>query len=45
MDSTLNQMPTDATHIKMIEGGLNRQVDIIGLIGRLSLEIVACRYD
>jgi hypothetical protein len=45
MDSTLNQMPTDATHIKMIEGGLLRQVDIIGLMGKLNLEIVDYRYD
>lgn len=45
MDSTLNQMPTDATHIKMVEGGLQRQVDIIGLIGKLNLEIIDYGYD
>jgi transglutaminase-like putative cysteine protease len=45
MDSVLNQMPTDATHIKMIEGGLQKQVDIIGLMGKLNLKIVDHRYD
>ncbi len=45
MDPTLNQMPTDATHIKLIEGGLQRQVDIVRLIGKLKLKIVEYRYD
>jgi hypothetical protein len=45
MDSILNQMPTDATHIKMTEGDLQRQVDMIGLMGKLNLEIVDYRYD
>jgi len=33
MDATLNQMPADVTHIKLVQGGLDRQVEIIGLIG------------
>ena len=45
MDAALNQMPTDATHIKLVEGGLDRQVDIIALIGKLKLEVVDYRYD
>ena len=45
IDATLNQIPTDATHIKLVEGGLNKQVDIIGLIGKLRLEIVDYGYD
>jgi hypothetical protein len=38
-------MPADATHVKLVEGGLNRQVDIIGLIGKIKLEVVDYRYD
>ena len=45
MDPTLNQMPTDATHIKLAHGGLERQTDIIALIGKLKLKIVDYGYD
>ncbi len=40
MDPTLNQFPADVTHLKLAEGGLDRQVEIIGLIGKLKLTIV-----
>jgi hypothetical protein len=45
MDPTLNQMPVDATHIKLIEGGLDRQVEIIALIGKVKLEVRDYGYD
>jgi hypothetical protein len=45
LDATLNQMPVDPTHIKLAQGGLDRQVGIIGLIGKLQLEVVELRYD
>ncbi len=45
MDPTLNQMPTDATHIKLVHGGLEKQTDIIALIGKLKLKIVDYGYD
>ena len=45
IDAALNQIPADATHIKLVEGGLDKQVDIIGLIGKLSLEIIDYGYD
>ena len=40
MDPTLNQMPADATHLKLVQGGLDRQAEIIGLIGRLGLKVI-----
>jgi transglutaminase-like putative cysteine protease len=40
IDPTLNQFPADATHIRLIEGGLERQTEIVRLIGKLSLEIL-----
>jgi hypothetical protein len=43
LDATLNQVPADATHIKLVEGGLDKQVEIIRLIGKLKLEIIAYR--
>jgi len=43
MDATLDQMPADATHIKLIEGGIENQIQIIGLIGNLSITILDYR--
>lgn len=40
MDATLNQMPVDVTHVKLVQGGLSRQVEIIGLIGKLRIEVI-----
>ncbi len=40
LDATLNQMPVDATHIKLVEGNLDKQVAIAGLIGRLELKVL-----
>ena len=45
MDATLNQMPVDATHIKLAQGNLERQVEIAGLIGKLKLKVLDYRYD
>lgn len=40
MDAILKQMPVDATHIKLIEGGIENQVQIAGIIGSLTLTIL-----
>ena len=45
MDATMNQMPADATHIKLLEGNLDKQVDVVGLIGRLELKVMDFRHD
>jgi transglutaminase-like putative cysteine protease len=45
MDSTLNQMPVDASHVKLAQGGLDQQVEIIRLIGRLKLEVLDYMND
>ena len=45
MDATLNQMPVDVTHIKLLSGNLDKQVEIAGLIGELKLEVIDYRYD
>lgn len=39
-DSTLGKMPTDVTHIRLARGGADRQTDLMGVIGKLKLEIV-----
>jgi len=45
MDATLNQMPTDATHLKLVQGGLDRQTEIIPLIGTLKLSVMDYGYN
>jgi transglutaminase-like putative cysteine protease len=45
MDATLNQMPADASHIKLLEGNLEKQVEIAGLIGEIKVKILDQRYD
>ena len=45
MDATLNQMPTDGTHIKLVHGGLDKQAELMALMGKLQLNIVDYAYD
>jgi hypothetical protein len=40
LDPTFGQFPADATHIKLVEGALDRQMEIMGVIGRLRLTVV-----
>lgn len=40
VDPTLGQFPADASHLRFLVGGLARQVELIRLIGRLSIEKV-----
>ena len=43
MDATLKQMPVDATHIKLLDGGIEKQVRILGMIGNLEFTILDYR--
>jgi transglutaminase-like putative cysteine protease len=43
-DAVFGQMPADATHIRFVRGSAERQMDLLGLIGHLSLEIVNLSY-
>jgi hypothetical protein len=40
VDAAFNQVPTDATHIKLIEGDLENQMRLMRMIGRLKLEVL-----
>jgi len=43
VDPVLNQMPADATHICLVEGDLDRQLDILRMMGRLKVEVLEVR--
>jgi hypothetical protein len=36
-------MPVDATHIKLIDGGIEEQIRIVGIIGTLEFGILDYR--
>jgi len=40
VDSTLNQLPVDASHIKFLEGDISRSSEIMKLVGKLNLQII-----
>ena len=40
IDPTFGQFPADASHLRFTIGGLARQVELIRLIGQLSLDVV-----
>ena len=40
VDPTFGQFPADATHIKLVEGELDKQMELMGVIGRLRLTVV-----
>ncbi|MDP3773773.1 MAG: transglutaminase-like domain-containing protein [Gemmatimonadales bacterium] len=40
VDPTFNQFPADAAHLRFVNGGLARQVELIRLIGRLQLTVI-----
>jgi hypothetical protein len=43
LDPVMNQFPADATHIKFIDGGLEEQMRMAQVIGKLSVEILEYR--
>lgn len=43
VDPTFNQFPADATHIRFVTGNLDRQSDILKLIGKLKVEVMDYR--
>ena len=41
VDPTLGQFPADATHVKVVDGGLDKQIEIMGIMGRIALTHVS----
>ena len=40
VDPTFNQFPADATHLRLLRGGLDRQAAILPLIGKVKMDIL-----
>jgi transglutaminase-like putative cysteine protease len=43
VDPILGQVPADATHIRFMTGGLDRQMEMVRVIGRLRVEVLEAR--
>jgi hypothetical protein len=39
-DALMNQMPADVTHIRIVQGGPEAQIDLMAIIGKVNLEIL-----
>jgi len=40
LDPVFNQFPADVTHVKFLEGDIDRQIDILRLIGNLKIAVL-----
>ena len=43
VDPTFGQWVADATHVKLVEGDLARQIEIMGVLGRLRFDLLEVR--
>jgi hypothetical protein len=43
VDPLMNQLPADATHIRLVEGDLDKQLPLLGLLGKLKIEVIEYR--
>ena len=41
IDPTFGQFPADATHVKLVEGDLDRQIEIMSYMGRLGFKVIS----
>lgn len=42
-DAVMDQMPTDVTHLRFVRGDLDKQIDLISLIGHTHIKILETR--
>ncbi|MGB5217740.1 MAG: transglutaminase-like domain-containing protein, partial [Smithella sp.] len=44
-DAVFNQLPADVTHVRLIRGETDRQLNLMGVIGKIKLEIMEQKND
>ncbi|MRR16139.1 MAG: transglutaminase domain-containing protein [Deltaproteobacteria bacterium] len=45
VDTVFNQIPADVTHLRLVRGEGAEQLDLLGLMGRIKLEVTSIRND
>jgi hypothetical protein len=43
VDPTFNQFPADATHLRLVQGGLDQMMALMGVVGQLKIEVESYR--
>jgi hypothetical protein len=44
-DSVFNQIPADVTHIRLVRGEGGEQLDLLGVMGKIKLEVLSIKND
>ena len=44
-DAVFNQLPADVTHVRLIRGETDRQLNLMGVIGKIKLEVMEQKND
>jgi hypothetical protein len=45
VDTVFNQIPTDVTHLRLVRGGGSEQLDLLGVMGKIKLEVLSTKND
>lgn len=45
VDSVFNQIPADVTHIRLSRGDGSEQLDLLGVMGKITLEVLSTSHD
>ena len=45
VDTVFNQIPADVTHLRLVRGEGAEQLDLLGLMGKIKLEVTSIRND
>jgi hypothetical protein len=40
VDATFGQLPADVTHLRLVTGSLNRQLDLAAVLGKITIEVL-----
>ncbi|HBL52805.1 MAG TPA: hypothetical protein DDZ34_01835 [Syntrophaceae bacterium] len=44
-DAVFNQIPADVTHIRLVRGEGGEQLDLLGVMGKIKLEVLSTKND
>lgn len=42
-DAVFNQIPADVTHIRLVRGEGSQQLDLLGVMGKIKLEVISAK--
>jgi len=45
VDSVFNQIPADVTHLRLVRGEGSEQLDLLGIMGKIRLEVLSVSHD